>query len=102
MYQFYLKISEINEKVHTIFISPETMTSYFYVALNKRNAGQGAVFRVQLSNVSGCQKMVSETICYLSNTTERLNVFVDVNVGVKNHNFKFPLILDKYNIMMVM
>ena len=29
------------------------------------------------------------------------NVFVDVNVGVKNHNFKFPLILDKYNIMIV-
>ena len=31
-------------------------------------------------------------------------VFVDVNVGVKNHNFKFPLILDKYmyTIMMVM
>ena len=31
-----------------------------------------------------------------------LNVFVDVNVCVKNHNFKFPLILDKYNIMIVM
>ena len=30
------------------------------------------------------------------------NVFVNVNVGVKNHNFKFPLILDKYNIMIVM
>ena len=30
------------------------------------------------------------------------NVFVDVNVDVKNHNFKFPLILDKYNIMIVM
>ena len=30
------------------------------------------------------------------------NVFVDVNVGVKNHNFKFSLILDKYNIMIVM
>ena len=30
------------------------------------------------------------------------NVFIDVNVGVKNHNFKFPLILDKYNIMIVM
>ena len=31
-----------------------------------------------------------------------LNIFVDVNVGLKNHNFKFPLILDKYNIMTVM
>ena len=31
------------------------------------------------------------------------NVFVDVNVGVKNHsNLKFPLILDKYNVMIVM
>ena len=30
------------------------------------------------------------------------NVFVDVNVDVKNHNFKFSLILDKYNIMIVM
>ena len=29
-------------------------------------------------------------------------VFVDVNVGVKNHNFKFLLILDKYNIIIVM
>ena len=35
--------------------------------------------------------MVSET-----------NVFVDVHVDLKNHNFKFPLILDKYNIMIVM
>ena len=30
------------------------------------------------------------------------NVFVDVNVGAKNHNFNFPLILDKYNIMIEM
>ena len=30
------------------------------------------------------------------------NVFVDVSVVVKNHNFKIPLILDKYNIMIVM
>ena len=30
------------------------------------------------------------------------NAFVDIHVGVKNHNFKFPLILDKYNIMIVM
>ena len=27
------------------------------------------------------------------------NVFVDVGVGVKNHNYKFPLFLDKYIIM---
>ena len=30
------------------------------------------------------------------------NVFVDVNVRVKNRNFKFPLILEKYNIIIVM
>ena len=33
---------------------------------------------------------------------QTINVFVDVNVGVKNHIFKFPLILDKYNIVIVM
>ena len=30
------------------------------------------------------------------------NVFVDVNVGTKNHDLNFPLILDKYNIMKLM
>ena len=30
------------------------------------------------------------------------NIFVDVNVGVKNHNFKFPPILNNYNLMIVM
>ena len=29
-------------------------------------------------------------------------VFVDVDVGAENHNFKFPLILDKFTIMIVM
>ena len=29
------------------------------------------------------------------------NVFVDVNVGIKNHNFNIPLRLDKYNSMIV-
>ena len=29
------------------------------------------------------------------------NIFVDVNVGAKNHNFNIPLILDKYNMMIV-
>ena len=46
MYQFYPKIGTINEKVNTILISPKTLTSYFDVALNKRNAGQGSVFYV--------------------------------------------------------
>ena len=30
------------------------------------------------------------------------NVFVGVNVGAKNHDFMFPLILDSYNIIIVM
>ena len=30
------------------------------------------------------------------------DVFIDVNVGGKNNNFKFHLILDKDNIMVVM
>ena len=30
------------------------------------------------------------------------NVFVDVNVGAKNHDFNFLLILDKYNIIILM
>ena len=46
MYQFYLNIGQINEKVNTIFILPETSTSYFDEALNKRDAGQGSVFYV--------------------------------------------------------
>ena len=45
---FILKSVKINEKVNIIFISPETLTSYFDVALSKRNAGKGAVFRVWL------------------------------------------------------
>ena len=37
---------KVNEKVKTIFISSESSTSYFDVALNKPNAGQGPVFNV--------------------------------------------------------
>ena len=39
LYQFYLKISKINEKVNTFFILTVTFTSYFDIALNNRNAG---------------------------------------------------------------
>ena len=53
-------------------------------------------------NISGCQKTVSETKCYLSTKIERSTYFFDVNVGTKNHNFNIPLILDRYNIMIVM
>ena len=38
----------MNEKGNTIFISPETLTSYFDVALKKIKAGQGAVLSVWL------------------------------------------------------
>ena len=30
------------------------------------------------------------------------NVFIDANVSVKNHNFKFSLIMDTHNIMIEM
>ena len=48
MYHFYLKISKINEKVNTTFISPEMLASYFDAAPNTLNAGQGSVFCVCL------------------------------------------------------
>ena len=53
-------------------------------------------------NASGYQKIVSETKMLSFEYKRTFNVFLDVNVGVKNHNFKFSLILDKYNIMIVM
>ena len=46
MYQFYLKIGKINEKFN-FFISPEKLTSYFDVALNKRNVGQGSLLYIR-------------------------------------------------------
>ena len=58
-----------------------------------------AVF-MQRFNVSGCQKTVSETKCYLSTTIERL-IYLST-LAPKNHSFKFPLLLDKLNIMIVM
>ena len=71
MYQFYLKISKMNEKVNRIFILPVTLTSYFDVALNKRYAGQGSVFCVWLFSCSDSVPTVSETNCYLSIIIER-------------------------------
>ena len=44
----------------------------------------------QRFNDSGCQKVFSESKFYLSRYNPTSNVFVDVNGGVKNHNFKFP------------
>ena len=53
MYQFYLKIGKINEKVNTIFISPVPSTSYFDVAINKRDASQDSVFYVWSFSCNG-------------------------------------------------
>ena len=80
MYQYYHKISKINEKVNTIFISPEPLTSYFDAALNKRNADQGAVFRVWLFS---CNDSMSPAVrrCFLrldvifATTIKRLTYF---------------------------
>ena len=76
MCRFYLIVSKINEKVNTNFISPVTLTSYFDVALNKRNAGQESVFCVWLFSCNDSMsldvtKTVSEIQCYLSTTIER-------------------------------
>ena len=76
MNQFYFKISKINEKVNTIFISLETLTSYFDVALNKRNAGQGSLFYVWSFSCNdsislAVRKTLFETKCYLSTNIER-------------------------------
>ena len=34
--------------------------------------------------------------------SRKSKICIDVNIGVKNHNFNFFLILDKYNIITVM
>ena len=106
MYQFYLKIGKISEKVNIIFISPETSTSYFDVALNKRDADQGSVLYVWSISCKGSICLSVRKRFLRLNVIYQLkrmsNVFVDVNVGIKNHNFNIPLILDKCNIMIVM
>ena len=76
MYQFYLKIGKINVKINKLFISPETLTSHFDVALNKRNARSRVcilcmVVFMQRFDISGCQITVSETKCYVSTKIER-------------------------------
>ena len=85
----------------TIFISPVSLTSYFDVTLNKRNAGQGSVFCVWLLSCKDSMSLavrkqflrVMSSIDY----DRTSNVFVDVHFGTKNHDFNFPLILDKYH-----
>ena len=97
MYQFYLKIGKINKN---------TSTSYFDVALNKRDAGQGSVFYVWTFSCKDSICLAVTKRFLRLNDIYRLkrtsNVFVDVYVGIKNHNFNTLLILDKCNIMIVM
>ena len=106
MYKFYLKICKLNEKVHTIFISSVTLMSYCDVTLNKHNAGQGSEFCVwfwsckdSMSLAVSIQFLRLNVIYLLQSYVQR---FVDVNVGGKNHDFNFPLILHKHNICAVM
>ena len=58
---------------------------------------------MQRFNISGCQKTFSETKCYLSTILER-PTYLSTLTSVQriNHNFNITLILDKYNIMIVM
>ena len=67
------------KKVNTIFITPETLTSYFDVALNKRNAGQGSVFYIRsfscndsisLAVRKGCMKL--NVIYHLNSNVQRI------------------------------
>ena len=72
------------------------LTSYFDVALNKHNAGQGSVLCI-------CVSMHRFNVLRLSIDYSRTsNVFADVKISAKNHNFNIPLILGKFNIMIIM
>ena len=73
MYQFYLKIGKMNEKINTIFISFETSTSYFDVALNKRDAGQGSVFYVRSFSCSDSIYLAANKRFLRLNVIFRLN-----------------------------
>ena len=93
------------KKLTQFYISPETLTSYFDAAINKCKGVKG------LYSVYGCFHATIQCLWLSENGFGDLmlsfeynrtsNIFVDVNIKVKNHNFTFPLILDKYNIMIV-
>ena len=95
VYHFYLKISKVNEKVNTNFISLETLTAYFDEALNKLYAGQGSVFCVWLFSCHHSMSLAVRKQFLRLNVTIAYNIFIDVYIGAKNHNFNIPLILDK-------
>ena len=103
MYQLYLKIGKINEKVKTIFILLETLTFSFDVALNKRNASQGYVFCVWLFSCNDSVSLAIRKRFLRLNVIYRLqSVFADVDIGATKHNFNIALNFDNYNIMIVM
>ena len=47
-------------------------------------------------------KTNNEVVLVEPSKLKHATIFVDVNVGAKYHNFNIPLILDKYNILIVM
>ena len=90
----------------TTFILTVTLTSYFDVALNKRQADQESVFCVWLFHAMIqclCQKTVSETHCYmyLSITTER-PTYLSTFTSAQRIAISIFLIMDEYVIMIEM
>ena len=91
MYQFYLTISIINEKVNTIFISPETSTSYFDVALNKRDADQGSVFYVWSFSCNALRKPTRVK------NNKRKKYFSRTNENISRRNEKYSRNNEKFS-----
>ena len=91
----------------TIFISPVTFKSYFDVALNKWNVGQGSVFCVWLFSCNelmslAVRKRFSETKCSLSISIER-PTYLSTSMSARRITFSiFLLILEKYNVMILL
>ena len=57
---------------------------------------------MQRFNVCGCQKTVSDIKCYLLTTTEHLTYLSTSTSAQRITISNFPLILDKFSIMIVM
>ena len=102
MNQFYLKI---NEKINIFFISSVTLMSHLDVAFHKRNAGQVTIFRVWLFSLNDSISLAVKKRFLRLNVIYRQRPSVKRifrrYIGAKNHNFNIPLILNKYNIMIV-
>ena len=83
-----------------------TLTSFFDIVLNKRNAGQRSAFCVWLFSCNDSMSLAVRKqflrLNVICQPRSNIHLFVEVNVTAKNHNFNIPLILDKYNIMTVL